>query len=431
MSTLDWFSIVAILLCLLLSFIFAGSETALMAFSRARMLRLEKKGNRSAGIVNRLLATRERLIGALLLGNNAVNILASSLATSVFLVWFGDVGVIYATGLMTVLVVVFAEVLPKTIAFNAPDRMALAAARPMALVVRVLGPVLTAIEWVVRQLLRLLGVRIGEEQTILAPHEEIRGTVDLLHREGSVGKLDRDMMGGLLDLRDLTVADLMLHRTEMTTVNADDPAADIVNAVLKSGYTRIPLWRDKPENIVGILHAKDLLRLLKNAEGDLAGIDILAIALPPWFVPDIRPLSEQLKAFRRRKTHFALVVDEYGEVEGLVTLEDILEEIVGDISDEHDVPVPGVRPQPDGSVHVDGSVPIRDLNRAMDWNLPDAEATTIAGLVIHEARSIPDVGQSFTFHGFRFSVMRKQRNRIMALRITPLVRKPTVMARAS
>jgi len=431
MTLEDWFAVAAIVLCLLASFFFAGSETALTASSRATMLRLQQDGNRNAGTVNRLLAARERLIGALLLGNNAVNILASSLATSVFLVWFGDVGVIYATGLMTVLVVVFAEVLPKTIAFNAPDRMALAAARPMALVVRVLGPVLVAIEWLVRQLLRLLGVRIGEEQSILAPHEEIRGTVDLLHREGSVEKLDRDMMGGLLDLRDLTVADVMVHRTEMTTVNADDPAADIVNAVLKSGFTRIPLWRDKPENIVGILHAKDLLRVLKNAEGDFGEVDVMAIALPPWFVPDIRPLPEQLKAFRRRKTHFALVVDEYGEVEGLVTLEDILEEIVGDISDEHDIPVPGVRPQPDGSVNVDGSVPIRDLNRAMDWNLPDAEATTVAGLVIHEARSIPDVGQSFTFHGFRFSVMRKQRNRIMALRITPLVRKPALLARAS
>src|ERR1700712_3803835 len=427
----DWLSVGAILLCLLLSFFFAGSETALTASSRATMLRLQQDGNRNAGVVNRLLAARERLIGALLLGNNAVNILASSLATSVFLVWFGDVGVIYATGLMTVLVVVFAEVLPKTIAFNAPDRMALAAARPMALVVRVLGPVLVAIEWLVRQLLRMLGIRVGEEQSILAPHEEIRGTVDLLHREGGVEKLDRDMMGGLLDLRDLAVSDVMVHRTEMTTVNADDSPEDIVSAVLKAGYTRIPLWRDKPENIVGILHAKDLLRALKNAEGDLSQVAVFGIGLPPWFVPDIRPLSEQLKAFRRRKTHFALVVGEYGEVMGLVTLEDILEEIVGDISDEHDVVVPGLRPQPDGSVNVDGSVPIRDLNRAMDWNLPDAEATTIAGLVIHEARSIPDVGQSFTFHGFRFSVMRKQRNRIMALRITPLVRKPTVMARAS
>jgi Mg2+/Co2+ transporter CorB len=426
----DWLAIIAILVCLLLSFFFAGSETALTASSRAAMLRLAEDGNRSAGLVNRLLATRERLIGALLLGNNAVNILASSLATSIFLVWFGDVGVIYATAMMTVLVVVFAEVLPKTIAFNAPDRMALLAARPMALVVRVLGPILTAIEWVVCRILRLVGYDIEETQSILPAYEELRGTVDLMHREGGFEKLDRDMVGGLLDLRDLTVASVMIHRTEMVTVNADDAPEEIVNAVLRAGYTRIPLWRDKPENIVGILHAKDLLRALKNAEGDLSQVDVMSIALPPWFVPDIRPLSEQLKAFRRRKTHFALVVDEYGEVEGLLTLEDILEEIVGDISDEHDTPVPGVRPQPDGSVNVDGSVPIRDLNRAMDWDLPDAEATTIAGLVIHEARSIPDVGQSFTFHGFRFGVMRKQRNRIMALRIMPLVRKPQPMARA-
>jgi Mg2+/Co2+ transporter CorB len=219
----------------------------------------------------------------------------------------------------------------------------------------------------------------------------------------------------------------MIHRTEMITVNADDPSAKIVGDVLKSEYTRIPLWRGTPENIVGILHAKDLLRALNAADGDADKVDIVSIALPPWFVPDLRPLSEQLKAFRRRKTHFALVVDEYGEVEGLVTLEDILEEIVGDISDEHDIPVPGVRPQPDGSVNVDGAVPIRDLNRAMDWNLPDDEATTIAGLVIHEARSIPDAGQSFTFHSFRFSVLRKDRNRITALRITPLVRKPVAM----
>ena len=424
----DWLALAAIFVCLLLSFFFAGSETALTASSRATMLRLAQAGNRDAGIVNALLASRERLIGALLLGNNAVNILASSLATSVLLVWFGDVGVLYATALMTVVVVVFAEVLPKTIAFNDPDRMSLLAARPMQWVVRLLGPVLMAIETLVRWILRLVGIQVGENQPILSAHEELRGAVDLMHREGTVEKLDRDMMGGLLDLRDLTVADVMIHRTEMVTVNADDSAEEIVDAVLKSEFTRIPLWRGTPENIVGILHAKDLLRAL-NSESDLSQVDIMSLALPPWFVPDIRPLSEQLKAFRRRKTHFALVVDEYGEVQGLVTLEDILEEIVGDISDEHDVPVPGVRPQPDGSVNVDGSVPIRDLNRAMDWNLPDGEATTIAGLVIHEARSIPDVGQSFTFHSFRFAVLRKDRNRITALRITPLVRKPA-MARA-
>ena len=269
----------------------------------------------------------------------------------------------------------------------------------------------------------------AEQQEILTD-VEIEGLVEVSAEHGKMEEGQAEYIQNVFRFGELEVSDVMVHRTEMVTVNADEPPEEIVDAVLKAEFTRIPLWRGTPENIVGILHAKDLLRALNKADGDTSHIDIMAIALPPWFVPDIRPLSEQLKAFRRRKTHFALVVDEYGEVEGLVTLEDILEEIVGDISDEHDIPVPGVRPQPDGSVNVDGSVPIRDLNRAMDWNLPDAEATTIAGLVIHEARSIPDVGQSFTFHGFRFSVMRKQRNRITALRITPLVRKPTLMARA-
>ncbi len=425
MTTYDWLALAAVLLCLLLSAFFAGSETGLTASSRASMHRLEKQGSRRAALVNRLLAARERMMGAVLLGNNAVNIAASSLATGVLLAWFGEVGVVYATVVMTILIVVFAEVLPKTAAFNAPDRVALAVARPMDWTVRLLAPVLIAIEWLVRWVLRLFGVKVGEAESILSPHEELRGAVDLLHRLGGVERLDRDMLRGLLDLRDLTVADVMIHRTEMITVCADDPPEQIVQAVLDSEVTRVPLWKGKPENILGILHAKDLLHAMEAADGDLAKVDVAAIARPPWFVPEIRPLSEQLKAFRRRKTPFALVVDEYGEVMGLVTLEDILEEIVGDITDEHDVAVPGVRPQPDGSVNVDGGVPIRDLNRAMEWSLPDGQATTVAGLVIHEARSIPEPGQTFTFHGFRFRVLRRERNRITALRITPLVRKPT------
>jgi Mg2+/Co2+ transporter CorB len=276
---------------------------------------------------------------------------------------------------------------------------------------------------VVKQVLRLFGMRVGESEAILSPHEELRGTVDLLHHEGGVEKLDRDMFGGILDLRDLVVSDVMVHRTEMLTVCADDPPEEAVRAILAQPVTRVPLWSGKPENIIGVLHAKDLLRAIHDTDGDLAKIDVTKIMRPPWFVPDVRPLSEQIKAFRRRKTPFALVVDEYGELMGLVTLEDILEEIVGDITDEHDVAVPGLRPQPDGSVNVDGGVPIRDLNRVMDWSLPDEEATTVAGLVIHEARSIPDAGQTFTFHGFRFRVLRRERNRIAALRITPLTKK--------
>ncbi len=426
----DWLAIAIIFVCLGLSFFFSGSETALTATSRARMLRLEKAGNRQASLVARLIGTRGRMIGAILTGSNVVNIAASALATGLLLSWFGDVGVLYAIAMMTVLIVVFAEVLPKTIAINSTDRFALAVSTPISWLVRLLGPVLIRLETLVRFIMRLPGVGSGTDQGFIFALEETRGQVDPLHSESGIEKLDRDMTGGLLDLRDLTVSDVMIHRTEMVTVDAGEPVEEIVKAVMSAEYTRVPLWRDTPENIIGILHAKDLLRAIQSADGELDGIDVMAIALPPWFVPDIRPLSEQLKAFRRRKTHFALVVDEYGEVMGLVTLEDIIEEIVGDISDENDVAVPGVRPQPDGSVNIDGAVPIRDLNRAMDWSLPDDEATTVAGLVIHEARSIPDVGQSFTFHGFRFNVLRKSRNRITALRITPLQRKPAVLARA-
>jgi Mg2+/Co2+ transporter CorB len=428
MDAHDWLALVTVFVLLLLSAFFAGSETALTASSRASMARLEKQGNKRAGIVNRLLEQRERLLGALLFGNNAVNIAASALATGVLLTWFGHAGVVYATVVMTVVVVVFSEVLPKTAAFNAPDRIALAVARPMYWFVKLCGPVLMAIEALVRWLLKFAGMTVGEDQEVLSGREELRGAVDLLHSEGGVETLDRDMFGGVLDLRELVVSDVMIHRTGMITLNADDSSEDLVNAVIASPVTRLPLWRGNPENIVGILHVKDLLRALHAVDGDAAKVDIAALMTPPWFVPDMRPVSEQLKAFRRRKTQIALVVDEYGEVEGLVTLEDILEEIVGDITDEHDVAIPGVRRQPDGSANVDGAVPIRDLNRIMDWNLPDQEATTIAGLVIHEARSIPEVGQSFTFHGFRFRVLRRERNRITALRIQPLPRKPAARA---
>jgi Mg2+/Co2+ transporter CorB len=421
-TTADVVSIVAIAICLLLSFFFSGSETALTASSRARMTALEGNGDRRARLVNRLMAQRERLIGAVLLGNNLANIAASSLATGILLYWFGDVGIAYATVVMTVIIVVFSEVLPKTIAINHPDRVSLLVARPIAAFVALLGPVTLAMEAFVRWVLKLAGVRLGSIENVLSGHDELRGAVDVLHREGSVVKADRDMFGGVLDLRELHVSDVMVHRTKMSAVNADDAAEQIMRGVLAAAYTRVPLWRGMPENIVGVLHVKDILRAFDEAEGNADKIDIASITLPPWFVPDTTTLHDQLRAFLRRKTHFALVVDEYGEVMGLVTLEDILEEIVGDIADEHDVALTGVRPQADGSVTVDGGVPIRDLNRAMDWNLPDEGATTIAGLVIHEARLIPEAGQTFTFHGFRFQVLRKNRNRVTLLRIKPLAR---------
>ena len=325
--------------------------------------------------------------------------------------------------------IVVGEQVPKTLAIREPIPVSQWIAYPLYTSYLLFYPLNWLLNSSSRGLLRMLGVREGSQQEILTD-SEIEGLVEVSAEHGKMEVGEAEYIQNVFRFGDLEVSDVMVHRTEMVTVNADAPPDEIVSAVLQAEFTRIPLWREKPENIVGILHAKDLLRALQRAEGDFTKIDVMSLALPAWFVPEIRPLSEQLKAFRRRKTHFALVVDEYGEVEGLVTLEDILEEIVGDISDEHDIPVPGVRVQPDGSINVDGSVPIRDLNRALDWELPDSDATTIAGLVIHESRSIPDVGQSFTFHGFRFRVLRKTRNRITALRIMPLQRKPT-LARAS
>ena len=415
-----WLAVLVVAASLLLSAFFSGAETALTAASRARMLTLEKNGDRNASVVNRLLAARERFISAMLLGSQLVNIAASAFMTSVLLEIAGDRGVVYATAMMTVLIVVFAEVLPKLIAINFPDRMSLLFARAVAFFVALFSPFLTAVDMFVRGLLRIFGVRLGERQSLMSGHEELMGTVDLLHREGTVQRADRDMVGGLLDLKHLAVSDVMIHRTKMRTINAGLPQEELVREVLASPYTRLPLWSGSPENIIGVLHAKDLLRALDAAGTQGKRLDVEDIAVDAWFVPDTTSLQDQLQAFLKRKTHFALVVDEYGEVMGLVTLEDILEEIVGDIKDEHDVAVQGLRPLADGSVQVDGAAPIRDLNRAMDWNLPDEEATTIAGLVIHEARAIPDAGQVFTFHGFRFEVLRKTRNRITALKISPL-----------
>jgi len=315
--------------------------------------------------------------------------------------------------------IIIGEQVPKTFAIRRPERVSLWIAYPLRVSYIVFYPLNWLLNNAARGLLRLLGVQETSQHEVLTG-TEIEGLVGESAEHGKIASGEAEYIQNVFRFGDLAVSDVMVHRTAMVMVSADLPSEELVGAVLASEYTRIPLWRDKPENIIGVLHAKDLLRAIRVVDGDLSKINASAIALPPWFVPEMRPISEQLKAFRRRKTHFALVVDEYGEVEGLVTLEDILEEIVGDISDEHDVVVAGVRLQSDGSVVVDGGVPIRDLNRAMDWKLPDEEATTIAGLVIHEARSIPDRGQIFTFHGFRFRVLRRERNRITALRIFPL-----------
>ena len=414
-----WVGLAAIVVLLLCSAFFSGSETALTSLSRSRMHRLAEGGNARAKLVQRLLDGRERLLGTILVGNNLVNILASVLATSILLQLVGQAGLAYATLIMTLLVVVFAEILPKTWAIGNAERIALRVAPVLRLLVWAMTPVTKALQLVVYGCMVLLRLQPGRGGELLSAYEDLRGAIDLHHREGKVVKAERDMLGGILDLPEMTVGEVMVHRRNMFMVDADLDSGEIFNQVVTSPHTRVPLWRGEPENVIGILHVRDLLQALAGQPGDIAAVDIPALIRQPWFVPETTDLDQQLRAFLQGKGHFACVVDEYGALMGLITLEDILEEIVGDIADEHDLPPTGMRFLTDGSVIVDGQVAIRDLNRSQDWNLPDEEANTIAGLVMHEAHMIPEAGRAFTFHGFRFVILDRRRNQLTSIHVTP------------
>ncbi len=413
-------TIAAILALLVLSAFFSGSETSLTAASIPRMHTLARQGDRRADLVNVLWRRKERLIGAILLGNNLVNIMASALATGVLIGLFGDAGVVYAMVIMTFLVLVFAEVLPKTYAIHHADRLALKVAPVLRVVVFLLFPITHAVHVLVRATFKLFGIEMSATLSSEHSEEELRGAIDLHAGEGEEVRHERAMLRSILDLADVEVSEIITHRKQVGSIDANLPPAEIVGAAIESPHTRLPLWKDEPDNIVGVLHAKALLRAVQALPGNLDELDVLAIANPPWFIPESTDLLSQLQAFRARRQHFAIVVDEYGEVLGIVTLEDILEEIVGEIADEHDVVIEGVKLQKDGSIVVDGAVTIRDLNRQFEWDLPDEEAATVAGLVLYEARRIPEVGQTFVFHGFRFEILRRQRNQITSLKITPL-----------
>jgi len=413
-----WYSTLAVALLLVASAFCSGTETAMTAASRARIHHLAGEGHRRAGVVRRLLEKKENLIGSLLLSNNLVNVLATALAADLLIRLAGDAGVAYATIIMTALVVVFGEVMPKTYAIRNPDRVALFVAPAVNVIVLLLSPMTRLVEWLVNRVLGLFGVPV-QPDPLSSSVEALRGTIALHAEEGAVEKQERDMLGGILDLADVEVVEIMTHRKSMETIDAGMPPEQLLEQVVASPYSRFPVWRGDPDRIIGVLHGKDLLTAVHKHGRKLEGIDIADLCSPPWFIPDTTPLRKQLVAFRQQRQHLALVVDEYGDLEGLVTLEDIIEEIVGEIADEKDIETLGIEPQADGSALVNGWVTVRDLNRHFDWRLPDEEAATIAGLVIHEAQRIPEVGQSFAFHGFRFEVLRRQRNQIVLLRIVP------------
>ncbi len=427
-DTAFWISTGIILFLLVLSGFFSGSETALTAASRGKLRAQADKGSSGAIRALKITEDNERLIGSVLLGNNLVNILAASMATALFTRLFGESGVALATLVMTLLVLVFSEVLPKTYAITNAERAAALVSRPISIVVLLFSPVVTAVRYFVRGVLRLFGVQIDPDSNILAVREEIAGALQLGHSEGVVEKEDRDRILGALDLRERAVEEVMLHRSGIEMIDADSDPTDIMEKCLQSNHTRLPVFRDDPVNIIGVIHAKDLLRamykLIGGPNGDAAalnGFNVADVVMKPYFVPETSTLDEQMRQFLRRRTHFALVVDEYGSLQGLITLEDILEEIVGEITDEFDPDADHpLKQSEDGHLMVEGAMTIRDLNRATDWSLPDDEANTVAGLVIHEAQMIPTVGQVFSFHNFRFEVMERDGNRITQLKIRPL-----------
>ncbi len=429
-SALDsafWITSAVILFLLVLSGFFSGSETALTAASRGKLRAQADKGNKGARRALHITEDNERLIGSVLLGNNLVNILAASLATAIFTRAFGESGVALATLVMTLLVLIFAEVLPKTYAITNAERAAALVSPLIQVVIWVFSPIVAVVRLFVRGVLRLFGVQIDPDRNILAVREEIAGALQLGHSEGVVEKEDRDRILGALDLGERMVEEIMLHRSGIEMIDATHAPEQILNQCLESNHTRLPVFQGDQENIIGVVHAKDLLRAMHKLVRGKPGADglkdfkIQDVAMPPYFVPETTTLDDQMRQFLRMRTHFALVVDEYGSLQGLITLEDILEEIVGEITDEFDPDAEHpIRKLDNGTFTVDGAMTIRDLNRATDWTLPDDEANTVAGLVIHEAQMIPSVGQVFSFHGFRFEVTARDGNRISKLKIRAL-----------
>ena len=409
---------ISIFILLILSAFFSGSETALTASTRSRLTGLNIKGKKNAQIAINLLNDKESLIGAILLGNNLVNILASSLATSLLIKMFGDSGVAYAVLIMTVLIVIFAEILPKSYAISNSEKMALTISPIIRPFVFFLSPITWLMEKIVHGILAIFGMNYIKNSRSLSVQDEIRGTVDLHHKEGRLYKFDKDMVKGILDLSVIGIEDVMVHRSNMFTVNIDDDANNIISAVINSPYTRIPVWKNDAENIIGIIHAKNLLRLISTKKDlPILNQDIKKTLLEPWFVPETTTLKEQLQMHLNKRTKLAIIVDEYGALMGMISLEDIIEEIVGDISDEHDVIVKGVDVNSDGSFNINGNVEIRDLNREYGWELPDSEANTISGLIIHESRSFPKPGQKFNYYGFQFEILETQGNQISLLKV--------------
>lgn len=403
--------IIVIFFLLLLSAFFSSSETAITRISDAKIHQWDEKKSKGIKKAKSLLQDREKVIGTLLLGNNIANILASALATSILINLFGDKGIIYATIIMTSLIFIFAEVLPKTYAIRQSEKIIIYSSPVIIFFTKILSPIIIVLQSLVSSILKLTNKENNQNDW----KQNLRGAILLANNQGNVRKYDRIMLESILDLHEVKVSEIMTHRKNIESLNILENIDNIIDLALKSRFTRLPLWKGNPDNIIGTLHIKDLLRA-KNINNN---VDINNLMQKPLFISENTSLSEQLNKFKKETTQIAFVIDEYGDLQGLITLEDVLEEIVGEIFDEFDKQILEPKILEDKSVTVDGAMTIRDLNRLTDWGLPDDEASTIAGLVIDVAQKLPKINETIIIENFYFKILESQRTRLTKINIKP------------
>ena len=409
---------------ILLSAFFSGAETSLTSASKARMRTLAKSGKKNAQIYEKIFADKEKLICTILLANNLVNVLASAIATSILLNYFANDGIAYVTIIMTLMILVFGELIPKTIALFKADSISLFISPIFKILIIIFYPITSSLNFLVKIILKPLNIKIVEKEknnNQIESEEELRGAIDL-HGDDSEESQEKQMLKSILDLDDVTVDSIMIPRKNVFSLPLSIEYTDLIKKINNNPHSRIPIWDKNTENIIGILQARQLigLNIKKNLD-----FNIKDFCKRPWFIPESSTLANQLMEFKKRKEHFAIVVDEYGEFLGIVTLEDILEEIVGDIDDELDEikvskTVKGVKKISTDKYIVRGNVTIRDLNRELGWNFLDKDASTVAGLILYESRSIPNVGQIFLFYDHKFEILEKKNNQITLIRITKI-----------
>ena len=410
------FIVVSFIAALLgLAALISATETAITATSPGLIQKLKSEGNKKAELLLGLLKIKEKVISTLLIGNSIANTLCTTIATGVFIETFGDdMGTLISSIVMSFTIIVFSEVIPKAIAVAKSEKVALMANPVLLVFLKILQPINIALGYITRGFCFIF--RIDLKQKVSAA-DEVRGVIEHHLSEGNVFKDDRDMLGGILDIRNLVIADIIIHRSSIVAINIDTPTDKIIKTVLSSNHTRIPFWEDDHDNIIGIMHVRDLLSNIYDTKSKYTEIDVRSLLSDTVFVPNNSLVTQQLQMFREGQTHLACVVDEYGDLQGIITLEDILEEIVGQIYDEHDTGKSKIKAKSENEFIIDGSLPIRDLNREFNWQIPESDATTLAGFIITKMERLPNQGEFLIEKNLKMIVKKKSENRIKTIQV--------------